>query len=504
MNRVAIESLAWAIVHFVWQGAAIALVGGGVNVALGRARPQVRYVVSCCALAAMLLAPAVTFVLEIQRPPVPAARPIARTAVASPAAIDAGAPAAETSWMPGLVLCWVCGVLLLSLRALGGFVLARRLARWKTALAGPRLQLAAARLRLALGVRRSVRILSSAAAEVPATLGWLRPVVLLPVSALTSLTPEQIELLLAHELAHVRRHDYLVNLAQTAVETLLFYHPAVWWISGQIRAEREHCCDDLAVAACGDVVLYANTLATLERLRAKRVAQVVAANGGSLLARIERLAGGHRSRGAAPPAWIGALLPAAAVLVTLCSVTPKPSAAESAGFLQGLAEAGYTKLTVDEIIALREHGVDPRSFGPLLAAGLGIPDVPQLIKLREHGVDPEYVASVNRSGLVNDLDFSSVIALREQGVEADELGRIRTLGFGPYTTNDVVRLRQNGVDAGTFEALLAAGMPAAGVDEAIEFRQNGITAERILSMKRQGFTGLTLEQILKLARGGVI
>ena len=90
---------------------------------------------------------------------------------------------------------------------------------------------------------------------------------LLPMSALAGLSPLQVEAILAHELAHIRRHDYLVNLLQTLLETLLFYHPAVWWLSRQIRIEREHCCDDLAVSLCGDPVVYARALADLEELR---------------------------------------------------------------------------------------------------------------------------------------------------------------------------------------------------------------------------------------------
>ena len=91
---------------------------------------------------------------------------------------------------------------------------------------------------------------------------------LLPASALAGLSPQQLEAILAHELAHIRRHDYLVNLLQTLVETLLFYHPAVWWLSRRIRIERENCCDDLAVSLCGDPVAYAKALADLEELRA--------------------------------------------------------------------------------------------------------------------------------------------------------------------------------------------------------------------------------------------
>src|SRR5262249_61594690 len=102
---------------------------------------------------------------------------------------------------------------------------------------------------------RSVRLLATDRVDSPSVIGWLRPVILVPVGVLCGLAPEQVEALLAHELAHIRRHDYLVNVLQGIVESLLFYHPAVWWISNQIRAEREHCCDDLAVAASCDALV---------------------------------------------------------------------------------------------------------------------------------------------------------------------------------------------------------------------------------------------------------
>ena len=144
---------------------------------------------------------------------------------------------------------------------------------------------------LRLRVSRPVRLCESVLVEVPTVIGWLRPVILVPASALTGLSAEQLEALLAHELAHIKRYDYLINLLQTAVETLLFYHPAVWWLSAQIRQEREHCCDDLAVATCGDVLTYARALAELEQLRSVAPQLAVAANGGALINRIQRLVG---------------------------------------------------------------------------------------------------------------------------------------------------------------------------------------------------------------------
>jgi len=135
-----------------------------------------------------------------------------------------------------------------------------------------------------------VRLLVSAWAEAPVVIGWIRPVVLVPIGALNGMPAEYVEALLMHELAHVRRKDYLVNLLQSVAEALLFYHPAVWWVSGHIRAEREACCDDIAARESGDVLTYASALAELESQRSEfRLA--LAANGASLADRVARLLG---------------------------------------------------------------------------------------------------------------------------------------------------------------------------------------------------------------------
>ena len=520
MSRVTIVALAWTLVHFIWQGAAIALFAGFANAALRRARPTTRYAVLCGALAAMLLVPLTTFL--VLRLPSAATPSPAYAAVASfvpVMAAAAGSSSARSASEPNgflwLVRIWLLGVFIFGLRSISGWALAQRLRSWKTSAAAESVECAARSLSERLGIRRAVRILNTAATDVPATLGWLRPVVLLPVSAFTVLTPEQIELLIAHELAHVRRHDYLVNLVQTAVETVLFYHPAVWWVSGRIRAEREHCCDDLAVAACGDVKQYVEALAALEGMRGRRAALVVAADGGSLLARIQRLLNREPRRWSAPPAWLGAFVPAAVVLAAVVSSAPPQAAAESAGaapkptvevsgFLGELTAAGYPKLSVDEIIALKDHGVEPRYVKGMLGAGLGVPSVQQLIQLKDHGVQPDFVASMVASRLVSDLDFKSIIRLRENDARGDDMGNVRALGFGPFTADEVIQLRQHGVEAATFEALKEAGADRAGVSDAIEFREYDVTTHRIRDMKQQGFNNLTLEQILKLRRSGVI
>ncbi len=200
----------------------------------------------------------------------------------------------------------------LSVRLIGGWVMTRHLARSAIEGVSPSIESAARRIAARLHVTRRVAIFESGAVLVPTLIGWMKPVVLLPASALAGLSAEQLEAILAHELAHVRRHDYLINLLQSVVETLLFYHPAVWWVSARVRAEREHCCDDLAVDVCGDRLVYVSALAELTTL-ANRRSLALAATDGSLVGRVRRILGGPRPMSEPAPAW--ALLALVALVV---------------------------------------------------------------------------------------------------------------------------------------------------------------------------------------------
>ncbi|HTP35103.1 MAG TPA: GWxTD domain-containing protein [Candidatus Acidoferrales bacterium] len=285
MSLVVSNALAWALVHFLWEGAALAF----FLLFFTRASARVRYCAACAALFAMPLAFAVTFLRLWQPPVASAAHRLVPQLTAVPglgaATNDWASPAGPLwSW---LVPLWITGVMVFYMRSFGGWCAARRLrvrgvampaAAWQERLRG---------LHAQIGVRRPVSILESCLAEVPVVIGYLRPVILLPAGLATGLTTDQVEALLIHELAHIRRHDYLVNLLQTAVEGLLFYHPAVWWVSHVIRTEREHCCDDAVVALRGDARRYAAALTILEAMRAPQA--VLAATGGSLVHRVRRL-----------------------------------------------------------------------------------------------------------------------------------------------------------------------------------------------------------------------
>lgn len=302
-----VHALAWALVHFLWQGAAIAALVL-LWLRAGRPTPQARYAGGVAALAALLLAPVATFAVRAAATPAePAAvavlplpaEPGDRTpeivsARGSAIAADLWAqahtplPAADSAAV-AIVVAWLAGVLLLTVRLAGGWILVRRLTVRGVTSAAPEVCDRAAALSRRLGLTRAVRIAGSTAVTVPVLVGWMKPVVLFPAAALSGLSPGQIDALLAHELAHVRRHDYLVNILQSVVETLLFYHPAVWIVSREVREAREQCCDDLAIGVC-DRVVYVSALADLAAI-AQTPHIAMAATGGSLLRRVQRLLG---------------------------------------------------------------------------------------------------------------------------------------------------------------------------------------------------------------------
>ncbi len=193
-----------------------------------------------------------------------------------------------TAALPAIVLLWVAGVIVVSAHVLRGHLLVARIRRdarpWSDGGAALFEQLVA---RLQIGAR--FRVVESALVDVPSVIGAVAPLIVVPIGLAGQMPPAQLQALLAHELAHVVRRDYLANVLHRVVEILLFYHPAVWWISRQIRIEREHCCDDLAAAWCENRLEYARALTALEVRRARRASPAMAASGGHLLTRIRRL-----------------------------------------------------------------------------------------------------------------------------------------------------------------------------------------------------------------------
>jgi beta-lactamase regulating signal transducer with metallopeptidase domain len=298
------STIGWTLVHLVWQATIVAILLGAVRALWPAASAEARYFTALAALLAVVALPVLTFLhLGAGEPSfVPAVTNTLSVPAAEAGAVStlsesvnppllAGIETFVSSRLPWFVGFWVVGVHLLGVRLVLRTARTARLTRDGLTEVEGSWRRAVDRLRKKLALTRAVRLYESALVRVPTVVGWLQPVVLMPASVFLGLSYRQIEAILAHELAHVRRHDALVNLLQSVVETFFFYHPAVWWISGRIRIEREHCCDDMALRVCRDRVAFARALAFLEETRAEMHQGALAASGGSLLRRIRRIAG---------------------------------------------------------------------------------------------------------------------------------------------------------------------------------------------------------------------
>src|SRR5881296_805263 len=410
----ATHALGWALVHSLWQ-CELAAVALALLLAIVPARSaRIRYALATATLVLTLALPLTTAVRVGEASPATPGNGLATSAVASRPASDA-TPAAQAASpegamvaqetprgyapttpaiaalrlasrsrtalepvLPWIVALWLAGVLVLSARLAWGWIATRRLGAMGTRPAPVACVEALERLAARLRVSRPVRVLESAVLQVPAVLGLVRPVILVPASALTGLTPLQLDALLAHELAHVRRYDYLVNLIQSVIETLLFYHPAVWWISARVRDEREHCCDDLAVAVCGDAHFYASALLGMERLRVTPPAFALAATGrgGALMGRIRRLVAPVQAE--IFPRWMAGVI---AVTLALGGGAHLASGTAATGDRGGVRPATLDYL-IDRVEVFRKQAArheavktlgrrrDPRMVAPLLAIAL--------------------------------------------------------------------------------------------------------------------------------------
>jgi beta-lactamase regulating signal transducer with metallopeptidase domain len=284
-----------ALLHFLWQGAVIGLVAAALLQAMRNARPQARYAVACLALLACALAPVADVANQLAMTRDAATPPIAMPA-ASTAPVITAATAALAAWrvddaLPWIVALWSIGACMLSLRMAMGVWWIQRLCASPQGPAQAAWQARLDAMAIHFGLRGPIALRLVDSLSTPASVGWWRPVVLVPTALLTRMPVELIEALLAHELAHIRRHDYLVNLVQGAVEAMLFYHPVTWWLSRQIRIEREHIADQLAVEVSVEPRRLAVALAELSGCLASAPTPslALAAHGGRLMSRIELL-----------------------------------------------------------------------------------------------------------------------------------------------------------------------------------------------------------------------
>ncbi len=557
MSAQMIQAVGSALLHFLWQGVALA-VSLWIAVSFTR-NARVRYGLGVVTLVVMALCPFVTLAVlsasssASYAPVATSFEPSAVVPAISNMTVALTVPPQVTSLdiLTCLVWIWCAGVSLFTARAFGGWLVLQKLRSTAREAVPPALLDRCRRLQQQIGISSFVRFASSEAVDAPAVVGWFRPVVLIPLSAMSGLSSEQIEAIIAHELAHVRRYDALVNLFQIAVETVLFYHPAVWWVNRVIRAERENCCDDVAVAVCGNPGEYARALAAMSSNAVPNWA--MAANGGALKARVGRLLGMQKITHGIPRAGLAALALLCASCILLAagsfkqdpppppaapeppppvSVAPPPPAAPEAPAeptliqkkrlqekreLEQRAEQSEKQLKMIKEMSDTETVQRAKQLQHEIAAMTAryTADYPELIEAQsklaslqalallpqaaaaaqstEEHKGPSYIHGLASVGLTN-LSVDDLIALKIQGVTPEYVREMKAAGFDP-TVHELIGLKVQGVSPEYIRDIRATGLKP-NVHELESMKVQGVTPEFVRAMQSAGFGDLKIHDII--------
>jgi beta-lactamase regulating signal transducer with metallopeptidase domain len=282
-------ALGWMVIHSLWQATLIALISGTVLIFLRKKSAKIKYLIANIALFSVLLTSGATFYgyynsisqpIAIDFSQIKTELPLSKKSAVQNT-MEITSPTVSPTvrvWsvanfhhyfeqnLPLIVTVWLLGVAVFLLRLLGSisyiYYLRTRMnfppdEYWVTLLQ---------RLTERAGLRKTIELVESALVRTPMVVGYLKPLILFPLGTINRLTEQEVEAILAHELAHIMRHDYLFNILQSIVEALFYYHPAVWWMSAQIRDERESACDEIAIDLLGNAMKYAKALVLIQEL----------------------------------------------------------------------------------------------------------------------------------------------------------------------------------------------------------------------------------------------
>jgi hypothetical protein len=445
-------------------------------------------------------------------------------------------------FLPWLDVAWLLGVACLSTRTIGGWRLIHRLRRSVLLRAPETVYANCVCLCERLGITRQVSLYISHHIQGPLTIGIVRPLVIVPVSALMALSPEQLEAVLAHELAHVRRADYFWNLIQTMVETLLFFHPAVWWLGRRLRQQRELCCDDVAVQSCADPLVYATALLRLEERRSQRLNLAMALDGhrpwSGLSLRIARILGetngekGPRELVPIPLAAICAvfllvLLPMphlfAGLRKNLQSQAAPPAVSTPPAFPSAPTAMNLPAPVVSNVVhassqvaLLPAAGSDGAAviateseqaaagdtsahkadyIDGMRAAGYDV-DIDKYIAMKVQGITPEYAQAMAKAGY-GKPSADDLIAMKVQGVTPEYVSELRVAGLQPSTIGDLVSYRIFKVTPEFVSGMKAAGFDSIPPQKLVELRVHGVTPEYARTVKQQ-YPNATIDELVQL------
>jgi len=548
-----VVALGWTLLHFCWQSTVIALLYALADRCLVHAATTVRYGVAMAMLGLMPVAAVATFVeqqrlvvhFEQREQPVVASHVgILHVAVAKEAPFAIPVMADSELWiashadrlMPWIDGVWLAGVCLLALRAAGGWWRLTSLRRNALAAVPTAAERSVAKVIAKLRLTQLVALRVSTEVISPMAMGIWRTSVILPLSVATSLPEEQLEAVLAHELAHIRRWDYFCNLLQTAIECLFFFHPAVWWMSRRARELREVCCDEIATRSCGDPGIYAEALLQMEEHRAECMQLAVALHGkgGALLYRIRRVLGEktmeERSMSGVRIAVAGFVVAGLVAAPHIAKgLKPEPAGVRIAageGAASGLVEPAPSQAIAAVGASERKSGggealpqAGPVPESALVAAPAPAPTAPsgaapspvplqspgeaQETEKSEGGQD--YLKRMQEAGYPLDLnkDLNTIISLRSIGVTPEYAKAMAQARLGTPTLHELISLKSMGVTPEYIAGLKNSNAAPSSFKEVISEKSLGVTPEYAKDMAGVGMGTPTMHELISLRAMGI-
>jgi beta-lactamase regulating signal transducer with metallopeptidase domain len=566
LSREETVALGWTLLHFCWQGTAVAVAYAVVDRMTSRAQSQVRYAV---ALAALILMPVIviaTFAEEMR-----AATPVHFVGQSStqaflkekvdvrPRAVLHEIPLASSleepsDWLtmraeqllPWVDALWFVGVFLLAIRSLGGWLQLERVRRRARNMVPEELELGFRRICKQVHVGRSVVLRVSNEVISPLAMGVWKVTVILPVSAVLGLPREELEAVMAHELGHIRRWDYLWNLLQMVVESVLFFHPAVWWLSRTVRERREVCCDEIAVRSCAGAAVYARALLLLEEQRTVQLRLSMALNGcgGSLLGRVRKVLGEDMAMESTMTS--GVSVAAAGALVIALLLGPKVGEAVAAPMVTAARPVvAHVVTALPTRVVSKMIGVDTRVVVPApkapetniqlqrkVAAPVPAPlPKPQAhlallqssdvavntmavsvmeinLQTTEGSTAPKgmaYLDGMRDAGYPLDLnnDLNTLVSLKSLGVTPEYAKSMGAAGLGKPTVHELITLKSLGVTPEYVAGLKQSGIAPKDFHEVVTEKSLGVTPEYAAEMKQKGFGDLNVHELITMKSLGV-
>ena len=559
-------ALGWTLLHFCWQGAAVALTFAFADRLTMRASSAVRYGVATGALALMPVLVLATFAREMKlATPAHAvatvqaqtflkanqleALPILRPALAA----NMFQARDSRSWLmdnterilPWLDGFWLAGVLLLAVRTMGGWRQLEDLRKRAQGIVPAHVEQSFLRVCERVRVGRTVALRISDRVISPMAMGVWQATVILPISAVLNLSVEELEAVLAHELGHIRRWDYAWNLIQTTLETVLFFHPAVWWLSKKVRDRREICCDEIAVQSCADPIVYAQTLLRLEEQKLAELQLAVAqrGSGGSLLSRIRkvlgedepmesRIAGGVRVVVAGLIVFGLLLGPKMSKAVAASEPAVKPASTSAANVTPSVAaktsvDLGSTSranVAMTLPLAASQHDSESIELASTATGGQTSNNQAQNSQTSDNQASDgqassepaqgesrhtskgvSYIDGMRDAGYPLDLnnDLNTLISLKSLGVTPEYAKQMGNLGFGKPSVHELISLKALGVTPEYVAQLKQSGLGPKDFHEVTTEKALGITPEYAAAMKKTDFGDLKLQDLISLKAQGV-